>query len=320
MNVAPELASAFPEGQSPEAYVQQMSGMSLTDPSIAPPHTPATADAPAPAKPQASPEASKAAPAERPAHIPEKFWDAATGTVNTEALLKSYSELEKGRGKPEPEPRPTAKIEKPADPAAPVAEPQADAEKAEGGTEPAADEAKAPDPAVLTTAIEAAKEAYAATGEVTPELIEGLVTAGLPQDAVEMYFHGLRAYEASIISSAHQAAGGQEKFDALTQWAAKNLSDADLAYYNGMVSTPDNTVRAVEWLVAKHGASNPSEGTFVQGQPSAVTGDVYASQQEMLKDMQSPQYTSDPAFRQRVAEKVQRSQANGMGQTLQFFG
>src|SRR3954465_11008039 len=34
----------------------------------------------------------------RPADVPEKFWDAAAGTVRTEALLKSYAELERKLG------------------------------------------------------------------------------------------------------------------------------------------------------------------------------------------------------------------------------
>jgi hypothetical protein len=38
-------------------------------------------------------EADGAAP--RPADVPEKFWDAETGTLRTEALLKSYRELER---------------------------------------------------------------------------------------------------------------------------------------------------------------------------------------------------------------------------------
>ncbi|NOG71329.1 capsid assembly protein [Roseicella sp. DB1501] len=41
----------------------------------------------------ATPEA--ATPATRPPEVPEKFWDAASGTLRTEALLKSYLELER---------------------------------------------------------------------------------------------------------------------------------------------------------------------------------------------------------------------------------
>lgn len=37
---------------------------------------------------------------ERPAHMPEKFWDAEAGAVRTEALLKSYLELEKRLSSP----------------------------------------------------------------------------------------------------------------------------------------------------------------------------------------------------------------------------
>ena len=35
---------------------------------------------------------------QRPANVPEKFWDAEKRTINQDALLKSYVELEKMRG------------------------------------------------------------------------------------------------------------------------------------------------------------------------------------------------------------------------------
>ena len=45
-----------------------------------------------------APEAATDGVPERPADVPEKFWDAATGAVRTEALLKSYAELERKLG------------------------------------------------------------------------------------------------------------------------------------------------------------------------------------------------------------------------------
>ncbi|RUT86780.1 hypothetical protein, partial [Mesorhizobium sp. M7A.T.Ca.US.000.02.2.1] len=52
---------------------------------------------------------------DRPAHIPEKFWDADTKSVRTEALLQSYGELEKKVGAPKEEvqtpPAPEAAVE-----------------------------------------------------------------------------------------------------------------------------------------------------------------------------------------------------------------
>ena len=48
-----------------------------------------------------APEADMTAPP-RPDHVPAKFWDASTGTVRVEALLKSYLELERRLSAPVP--------------------------------------------------------------------------------------------------------------------------------------------------------------------------------------------------------------------------
>lgn len=42
-----------------------------------------------------TPSAEPNKPGARPAEVPEKFWDAETGTLRTDALLKSYRELER---------------------------------------------------------------------------------------------------------------------------------------------------------------------------------------------------------------------------------
>jgi hypothetical protein len=44
---------------------------------------------------QPAPPPADTTPAPRPADVPEKFWDAETGTLRTEQLLKSYRELER---------------------------------------------------------------------------------------------------------------------------------------------------------------------------------------------------------------------------------
>jgi hypothetical protein len=55
----------------------------------------AASPAAAPAQPAAAPSAE---PVARPEHIPEKFWDAGKGEPRTEALARSYAELEKKLG------------------------------------------------------------------------------------------------------------------------------------------------------------------------------------------------------------------------------
>ncbi|MHC8508733.1 MAG: capsid assembly protein [Rhodospirillales bacterium] len=65
-----------------------------------PPETPEAPEAPPETPPETSvpPETPPEAPAERPSDVPEKFWDADTGAVRTDALLKSYLSLEKRFG------------------------------------------------------------------------------------------------------------------------------------------------------------------------------------------------------------------------------
>jgi len=54
---------------------------------------------------EGKPAEPAAAKPERPAHVPEKFWDAETGQVRVDELVKSYTELESGKAptqKPDP--------------------------------------------------------------------------------------------------------------------------------------------------------------------------------------------------------------------------
>ncbi|HEX6143362.1 MAG TPA: hypothetical protein VFZ01_11620 [Geminicoccaceae bacterium] len=65
---------------------------------------PAPAAGPAPAADPAAEAEAAALPPTRPEGVPEKFWDAEAGLVRTEALLKSYRELERKLGRMVPLP------------------------------------------------------------------------------------------------------------------------------------------------------------------------------------------------------------------------
>jgi hypothetical protein len=242
--------------------------------------------------------------APRPEGVPEKFWDPVTGQVRTEALLKSYSELEKTRGQPAADPAPAEEA-----PTSPPEQPQ-DSAKIEKPAEDAPAE-KAAEPAPLAQKIESVVQKYA-KGEVAEADFAELEAAGLPKQVVETYFQGLKALEEMSLRTAHEAAGGKETFDASRSWAVENLSDGDLKFYNDNVANPATAKAAVDWLVQKYRSAVPSEGRLVAATtPSANTGSVFRSQQELTTAMQDPRYKSDPAFRQDVAEKLGRSKQQG---------
>lgn len=287
-------ASAFPPGVDPATYIAQHQNVSAAPPPVADPVGEAKA------KPQ------------RPENVPEKFWDAEKGEVRTEALLKSYTELEKARSAPAADPQTPAGDPPPADgvtierPADPAADPAGDP----------ADPAQNPEVQAVATTIQSLSEKYAQTGALEDADFTALEKAGLPRQFVENYLQGIKALEQVQLQKAHAAAGGKDTFEAAVAWASRDLSDADLQFYNDNVKDPAKAASAVEWLVAKYRSAVPAEGKLVAAGPSpAPAGDVYRSTAQLTADMNSPQYRNDPAFREQVAAKLQRSREQGTLET-----
>lgn len=263
------VAAALPEGSVPSAeYAASMLAATHGDPA----------------------PAVVAAGVARPDHIPEQFWDAASGKANVEEMGKAYAAL---RAKMDAGPA-----------AAPAAEPAP-------VVDPAADpltSAKIAAP-VVASPMAAAFDTFAAAfeaGEDQAPSIANLEALGIPRKYIDQYLQGLPLIQANGMKVAYDAAGGEAQFGTLTSWASTSLSDADMAYFNDNCDGP-NRAQAVEWLASKYAAANPSEGTLVEAQASASSGDVFTSTAQMTASMQSPLYKTDPAYRQQVAEKVARS-------------
>lgn len=282
-------ASAVPD----QAYAERMLNATMADTTIT-----SAADAQA-----------KAAGTTRPDSVPEKFWDATKGTVNTEALLKSYGDLEKAFS--------SKQGDKPADEAATETKtPEADKATID---RPEGEQKTEGEAAPLTAAVESLRNAYA-KGEVTDEVIKPLTDAGLPREVVDTYLAGVKALETVSLMNAHTAAGGKEQFDSAVAWARSDLSDADLDFYNTQVSNPATANQAIEWLMGKFKGANPTEGRRIAATTAAAGGDTFESMSQMQDAMKDPKYGKDPSFRQAVAEKLQRSiQAGKISLTAQRY-
>jgi hypothetical protein len=265
--VTPDLsalpATAFPEGADPSTYAASLKTGA-----------------------EAVPE-TKTSTGERPAHIPEKFWDAATGTARVEDMAKSYAELEKrlSAGPKAEETAPSLKIEK--------------SEVATEGANP------------LTSAFENFAKVYEdSKGAVGEETIAEIVKLGVPESVIANYMAGLEALGRENLGKAYTAAGGEEKFTAASEWAAKGgLTDAEIASYNTLVENPQTATQGIEWLIGKFSTARPTEGAFVRSEAGASTGSIFRNKAEMIAAMNDPQYRANPAFRTDVAEKVARSKA-----------
>ena len=219
--------------------------------------------------------------AQRPDNVPEKFWDAEKGEVNTAALLASYSELERGNSTPA-EPKPAA-------------------------TDDAA--AQAVSNAGLDMA--ALQAEYNTNGSLTDESLATLAKSGISKDMVDQYIAGAEAQNAAVQAELLEPVGGNmETYDEMIAWAGDNLDDGQIDDFNTVLETGNTAAikLAVKNLSDQYTAANGTEpGRQLNGKAAQGASGVYESTADLMKDMQNPEYDKNPAFRAKVEAKLARS-------------
>lgn len=227
-------------------------------------------------------EETTAVPA-RPDHIPEKFWDAEKGEVRMDALLKSYSELEKARGKPAAEP---------------TKEPAADPATA------TADEAQQ----VVEAAgldFTAMSQEFMETGELSEDTYKSLEGKGIPKEMVDSYIAGQQALAEQWNNTGYEVAGGKDQYSKMIAWAADALSPSEkLAFNSATQGDVDQMKLAVAGLKQRYEAENGKAPGLLGGDTSLASNSGYQSRAQMTADMKNPLYKTDPAFRTTVERKL----------------
>ena len=156
-------------------------------------------------------------------------------------------------------------------------------------------------------------------GQYTPEMVKQLTDAGFSEAAVKSYFAG-RAAESgytskveditdSQIADIQTKAGGAETYKNLVGWAQQNLSEASINAFDNVVNTGtiDEINFAVAGLKAQYDNANGFEGKMYTGKAPQNNRDVFRSQAELVAAMSDARYDKDPAYRQDIIEKLDRS-------------
>jgi Phage T7 capsid assembly protein len=223
----------------------------------------------------ASDDTSAAPAPAAPEGVPAKFWDSEKGAVNVDALLKSYSELERTHS-------------------APVDDTPADHDTAQQAVE------------------NAGLDWNELVGKVSTRggLDDGdyaaLGTAGIPRPIVDNYLALVQNENARQTELANQHVGGEARMNELLGWAADHLPPAEIATYNQMLSTRDGWRAALDVITAKMAASSKTAGEprLSAGVSARSDQGGYTSKAAMLRDMGSPRYQTNPAFRDQVARRM----------------
>lgn len=147
-------------------------------------------------------------------------------------------------------------------------------------------------------------------GDLSPESYALLDQAGIPREIVDSYIDSqLNAVDAQR-SQVMNEVGGEDGYAELTDWAADNLEDNEIDYFNSVMDTNDwqaiqMAVRAVS--ARKEAAMGMEPERNLSGSLSGGGGGSYESVNQLMQDMQNPMYENDPAFRAQVEAKLARS-------------
>ena len=113
----------------------------------------------------------------------------------------------------------------------------------------------------------------------------------------------------SQINQIKNSAGGEQKYAQIVNWAKTNLPQDQIVAFDEVVNT--GSVQAIQLAVsglkAEYDNANGVEGRMVTGKAPNNSGDVFRSQQELVAAMNDVRYDRDPAYRQDVIQKLDRS-------------
>ena len=137
-----------------------------------------------------------------------------------------------------------------------------------------------------------------------------------PGDVAQLYLdYRANAKETTADLTAEQATdlqksvGGEKKYNEMLKWASTNFDEAEIDRYDKVMESgnPDAAYFAVQALAAKYNDGVGVDGQLLTGKPAKAQGDQYRSQAEVVRAMSDPRYDRDPAYRQDVYDKLERS-------------
>ena len=167
---------------------------------------------------------------------------------------------------------------------------------------------------------------YAEQGQISEETLEGFKDMS-GQEVVEAYqrlqdqgvdvdqvFEGENTSQDDggltdgDINDIQNAVGGQEAYARMTQWAGENFTPQEIQAYDAALESGDlNQINlGLQALYYRYTDAVGVDGNLIQGK-AAETEEGFRSQAEVVRAMGDPRYESDPAYRQDVYDKLERS-------------
>ena len=110
------------------------------------------------------------------------------------------------------------------------------------------------------------------------------------------------------VNSIYKSVGGEEQYGQMTSWAQANLPESQVKAFDEIIESGnlDQINLAIKGLNSQYVDAVGQDGNLLQGKPAAPESQ-FRSQQELIEAMNDPRYDDDPAYRQDVINKLDRS-------------
>lgn len=175
-----------------------------------------------------------------------------------------------------------------------------------GGT---GDPAKTQDLSINGKTAEGDNEDDATTTEHDVDMDALLAAGTISQEIYDTFVAGQEAAVTTFNNAVYEAAGGADNYNAMIEWAADNLPEAEIDVFNnllndGNLSAVGLAISGMQARMSAAGANEPAR-TVAGGEPASL--DAFNSWAEVHEAMADPRYSKDPHFNQQVVEKLGRS-------------
>ena len=121
-----------------------------------------------------------------------------------------------------------------------------------------------------------------------------------------------REFTDQDVQQIHGLVGGPDNYNNMMSWAQQNVPEQEINMYDAVMElgNPLAAYFAVQALALKYSDQSGRDGQMITGKAPKSSGDSFKSQAEMIKAMEDDRYADDPAYRQSILEKLERSNIN----------
>jgi small-conductance mechanosensitive channel len=111
------------------------------------------------------------------------------------------------------------------------------------------------------------------------------------------------------VNALQELVGGKQQYNAMTRWAADNLSQDQIELFDSVIDGGDPAACffAVQTLMNQYSEAFGDDGELLTGNEPANTSNTFRSQAELVATMSDPRYDNDPAYRDDVLNKLANS-------------